>query len=159
MYKTIQLLMACFSGFLLQAQTMVSEMGPVMYYNSLDSARGATLNRIALRAYCVLQVSDTTHIIHLKLDLDLIGSSNSLSLTNNNWGFTHLTDSSNRSDTGNHISGDSSATGVSKRLMDMPYRAPGDTSSRSVPDTGPLGRQLRRPVGHSATTRPLGRQL
>lgn len=57
------------SGRVVAQTTIVSEMGPVMFYNSLDSARSALLNHIARRAYCVLLNEDSSHTIHLKLDL------------------------------------------------------------------------------------------
>ena len=51
-----------YSGFLLfliassgtHAQTLVSRMGPVQFFNSLDSAKSATLTKIAGRCYCLV---------------------------------------------------------------------------------------------------------
>ena len=53
----------------LQAQTLVTEMGPIMYFNSLDSTKSAILNRVARRCNCILRFIDSTHLVHLKLDL------------------------------------------------------------------------------------------
>lgn len=44
-------------------------MGPVMYFNSLDTALGARLDNIARRCYCFLQYLDSSRSIHLKLDV------------------------------------------------------------------------------------------
>ncbi len=52
------------------AQTLVSRMGPVQFFNSLDSAKSATLTKLAGRCYCLLQLLDSTHSRQLKLDLD-----------------------------------------------------------------------------------------
>ncbi len=45
-------------------------MGPVQFFNSLDSAKSATLTKLAGRCYCLLQLLDSTHSRQLKLDLD-----------------------------------------------------------------------------------------
>jgi hypothetical protein len=57
------------STFCSTAQTLVSQMGPVRFFNSLDSAKSAQLTGIAGRCYCLLQILDSTHSKRLKLDL------------------------------------------------------------------------------------------
>lgn len=52
-----------------QAQTLISQMGPVRFFNSLDSAKSATLTRIAGKCFCMLQHLDSSHSRQLKLDL------------------------------------------------------------------------------------------
>lgn len=52
-----------------RAQTLVSRMGPVQFFNSLDSAKSARLTRIAGRCFCMMQLLDSTRSIQLKLDL------------------------------------------------------------------------------------------
>ncbi len=44
-------------------------MGPVRFFNSLDSAKSATLTGIASRCFCMMQFLDTAHSKELKLDL------------------------------------------------------------------------------------------
>lgn len=95
MFRKILLLFACLAMHRLQAQTMVTDMGTIMYYNSLDSAKSAILNRIAARAYCLLQFEDSAGTIHLKLDLDLSRDSTYYFLSYDNLAGTaaNLTDS------------------------------------------------------------------
>jgi hypothetical protein len=69
--KILFLLFACQAANPLQAQIMITDMGTVMYYNSLDSAKSAVLNHIASRVFCLLQLGDSTRTIHAKLNLDL----------------------------------------------------------------------------------------
>lgn len=89
------------------AQTLVSQMGPVQFFNSLDSAKSATLTKIAGRCFCMMQLIDSTHAMQLKLDL--AGSSDSV---------FYLLDFNNLE--GNYIAPDSTAVS-----MDSQYEIPG----------------------------------
>src|ERR1700761_1085194 len=56
-------------GSNLQAQSLISESGRVIFFNSLDSARGATLSRLASFAACWLYYNDPQDSFPIFLDL------------------------------------------------------------------------------------------
>jgi len=65
------LILAILAGFSspVQSKILVSERGPLVYFNSMDSIRSVELNKIAARCYIVLELIDSTHSIQLKQDL------------------------------------------------------------------------------------------
>ena len=55
----------------LRAQTLITDMGSVRFFNSMDSAKSVRLMALAHRCACLLWVTDSTHDLRSKLDLDL----------------------------------------------------------------------------------------
>jgi hypothetical protein len=58
-----------------QAQSLISESGRIIFFNSLDSARGAALNRLASLAACWLYYYDPRDSFSVLLDLRPAGDS------------------------------------------------------------------------------------
>jgi len=54
----------------LSAQTLITDMGSVRFFNTLDSAKSLRIMALAQRCSCVLRLTDSTHSMLLKLDLE-----------------------------------------------------------------------------------------
>lgn len=52
-----------------RAQTIISETGRLVFFNSLDSAQGATITRLATLVACWLQTRDPRDSFPVLLDL------------------------------------------------------------------------------------------
>jgi hypothetical protein len=59
----------------LPAQILTTQIGRMRFYNTLDSAKSAWITALSRRCYCLLQITDSTHSIPLRLDLDTEPSS------------------------------------------------------------------------------------
>ena len=68
-FKAILLTGILWTGQGLYAQTVISESGRLLYFNSLDSAQGATLNRFATLTACWLYNFDGRDSFPILLDL------------------------------------------------------------------------------------------
>jgi hypothetical protein len=54
----------------LAGQILTTEMGRVSFFNTLDSAKSAWITALSRKCYCLLEMTDSSHAIRLKLDLD-----------------------------------------------------------------------------------------